>query len=87
MASSPTSSERALADNELKAKEAAEQATLPYKWTQTISDVDLTTPIPGNIKGRDLDVVLTKSKLRVGLKGQEPILEVSLDFPATQCLI
>jgi len=79
MASSPTPSEREVADKELKAREAAEQAQLPYKWTQTIGDLDLTTPVPGNIKGRDLDVVLTKTKLKIGLKGQEPILDG--DFP------
>jgi hypothetical protein len=76
MASSPTPSEREATDKEAKAKEQAEQAALPYKWDQTIEDVDVTVPVPANIKGRDLNVVLTKTKLKVGLKGQEPILEV-----------
>jgi hypothetical protein len=68
--------EREREDKERKIREDAEQAQLPYKWTQTIRDVDVTAPIPGNLKGRDLDVVLTKNKIRVAIKGQEPLIEV-----------
>ncbi|CAG8257344.1 unnamed protein product [Penicillium nalgiovense] len=56
--------ERERENKERKAREDAEQAQLPYKWTQTIRDVDVTAPIPGNLKGRDLDVLLTKNKIR-----------------------
>ncbi|KAE8373668.1 nuclear movement protein nudC [Aspergillus bertholletiae] len=66
-------------EKERKAKEDAEQAKLPYKWTQTIKDVDVTIPVPGNLRGRDLDVVLAKNKIKVAVKGQEPIIEG--DFP------
>lgn len=72
----PSREERDKADKEARAQEKAEQDALPYKWTQTIQDVDITVPVPGNIKGRDLDVVLTKTKLKVALKGQAPFLEV-----------
>ena len=68
--------ERDREEKERKAREDAEQAQLPYKWTQTIRDVDVTAPIPSNIKGRDMKVTLTKSKIRVAIKGQEPIIEV-----------
>jgi hypothetical protein len=68
--------EREREDKERKIREDAEQAQLPYKWTQTIRDVDVTAPIPGNLKGRDLDVVLTKNKIRIAIKGQEPLIEV-----------
>lgn len=76
--------ERERVETERKAREDAEQAELPYKWTQTIGDVDVTAPIPGNLKGRDLEVVLTKSKLRVAIKGQEPLIEVcqGSEFPS-----
>lgn len=77
MPGSPTPEEREKADAELKAKEAAEQATLPYKWTQTIKDVDVTIAVDAKYKGRDLDVKLTKTALRVAVKGQEPIIDVS----------
>lgn len=64
-------------EKERKAREQAEQAQLPYKWIQSIRDVDVTAPIPANIKGRDMEVVLTKSKIKVAVKGQDPIVEVS----------
>ncbi|KAI9816014.1 MAG: hypothetical protein M1827_002006 [Pycnora praestabilis] len=64
--SSPTPSEREKSDADLKAKEAAEQATLPYTWKQTIGDVDITVPVAGNLKGRDLDVLIAKGKLKRG---------------------
>jgi len=59
-----------------KAKEAAEQAALPYKWSQTIGDLDITVEVPGNLKGRDLNVDIKKKKLVVGVKGQEPVITV-----------
>jgi hypothetical protein len=68
--------ERERENLERKAREDAEQAQLPYKWTQTIRDVDVTAPIPANLKGRDMDVILTKNKIRVAIKGQEPLIEV-----------
>lgn len=76
MAEEPTREERDKADKEARENEKAEQDALPYKWTQQINDVDILVPVPGNIKGRDLDVVLTKTKIKVALKGQQPILEV-----------
>lgn len=75
--------ERERENKERKAREDAEQAQLPYKWTQTIRDVDVTAPIPGNLKGRDLDVLLTKNKIRVAIKGQEPLIGVCVDCVPT----
>ena len=76
MPDSPPPAEQKRLDKEAKEKEDAEQAALPYKWTQTIKDVDVTIAIPGNIKGRDLDVTLTKTKLKVAIKGQAPFVDV-----------
>jgi hypothetical protein len=59
-----------------RAKEAEEQAALPYKWTQTIGDLDITVEIPGNLKGKDLNVDIKKKKLVLGIKGQDPIISV-----------
>lgn len=73
---SPTPEEREKLDKEAKAKEDEEQSKLPYKWTQTIQDLDLTAPIPANMKGKDLDVKITKTTIKAGIKGQEPIIEV-----------
>ena len=77
MPDSPPPEEQKRLDKEAKEKEDAEQAALPYKWTQTIKDVDISIPIPGNIKGRDLDVTLTKTKLKVAIKGQAAFIDVS----------
>lgn len=68
--------ERDRAEKERKAQEDAVQAQLPYKWTQTIRDVDVSIPVPGTLKGRDMDVSLTKTSIRVGVKGQDPIIDV-----------
>ena len=85
MSTSPTPEEREKKDAEAKAKEAEEQAKLPYKWTQTIGDLDITVPVPSNLKGKDLNVVISKTKLKVGIKGQDPIIDVSSpDIPASQ---
>ncbi|KAF2786968.1 CS-domain-containing protein [Melanomma pulvis-pyrius CBS 109.77] len=81
MSAEPTSEEQKKADEELKAKEAAEQAALPYKWTQTISDLDVTITIDAKYKGRDLDVKLSKNALKVAIKGQEPFIDGTLPHP------
>ena len=70
--------EETAADEAARAKEAAEQAALPYKWTQTIGDLDITVEVPGILKGKDLIVEIKKTKLKVGVKGQDPIIDVSL---------
>ncbi|KAI5803748.1 nuclear movement protein nudC [Geopyxis carbonaria] len=64
-----------------RATEMAEQAKLPYVWKQTISDVDVSVPVPPGSRARDLAVVLTGSKIAVGLKGQEPIMAGDLPKP------
>lgn len=51
---------------------------LPYSWRQELVDVDLIVPIPKGTRAKGLDVVIAKKKLKVGLKGQEPILEGEL---------
>ncbi|KAL8638357.1 MAG: hypothetical protein Q9228_004483 [Teloschistes exilis] len=81
MPGSPTPSERERTDAEARAREKEEQAKLPYKWTQTIKDLDVTVPVAGNLRGKDIDVVMTKTKLKVGVKGQEPVIDGELTHP------
>ena len=76
MSTSPTPSERERKNKEDRAREAEEQAKLPYKWTQTISDLDITISVPSNLRGKDIIVDMTKTKLKVGVKGQEPFIDV-----------
>ncbi|CAE6335901.1 Nuclear movement protein nudC OS=Emericella nidulans (strain FGSC A4 / ATCC 38163 / CBS 112,46 / NRRL 194 / M139) GN=nudC PE=3 SV=1 [Rhizoctonia solani AG-1 IB] len=73
-----TPEEREVEDAKLKAREAAEQATLPYRWKQELGDLDITVPLPKGTRARDLVVKIQKKKLSAGLKGREPILEGEL---------
>jgi CS domain len=77
-AASPTPSERERLDAEARKKEEAEQATLPYKWTQKIGEVDVTIPIPGNLKSKDLIVEIKKTRIKAQVKGQEALIEVGV---------
>ncbi|KAI2626129.1 nuclear movement protein [Hypomontagnella submonticulosa] len=61
-----------------RAKEAEEQAALPYKWNQTIGDLDINFSVPGNYKSRDLVIEIKKQKLKAGVKGQDPIIDGDL---------
>ncbi len=74
----PTPAEEAAA----RAREAEEQAALPYKWTQTIGDLDVSISIPGNLKARDLVVDIKKTSLLARIKGQEPFIDVRFCVPA-----
>ncbi|PHH61442.1 hypothetical protein CDD81_350 [Ophiocordyceps australis] len=71
----PTPAQEAAA----RAKENEEQATLPYKWVQTIGDVDISFTVPGNLKSRDLVIDFKKQTICAGIKGQDPIIKG--DFP------
>ena len=39
----------------------------------------VSVPVPSGVKAKMLDVVLKKDHLRVGVKGQTPIIDVSAD--------
>lgn len=82
-APSPSPSERARLDAADRTREEEEQAKLPYKWTQTLEEAEVSIPIPGNLKARDLIVELKKAHIKVQVKGQDAILDVSC-APARQ---
>lgn len=46
-----------------------------YSWVQTLKDATATFQMPKGTKGRDCDVQLTAKSLRVGVKGQPPIVD------------
>lgn len=76
MSTSPTPEEREKKDKADRAREAEEQAKLPYKWTQTIQDLDITVSVPSNLRGKDIVVEMKKTSLKIGVKGQDPIIDV-----------
>ncbi|KAI0322663.1 nuclear movement protein nudC [Amylostereum chailletii] len=73
-----TPEEKEAKDKADRAREVAEQAALPYSWKQELTEVDLVVPIPKGTRARDLNVVIQKQKLSVGLKGKEPIMSGEL---------
>jgi len=76
--SDPNQEPDPIAEKAAQEKEAAEQAALPYQWRQTIGDVDVMVPVPKGTRGRDLIVEIKKLRLKVCLKGQEPIIDGDL---------
>ncbi|KAG2450658.1 hypothetical protein HYH02_004498 [Chlamydomonas schloesseri] len=60
-----------------------------YSWGQTLSEVTVNIPLPKGTKAKMCDVSITKTRLRVGLKGgAAPILEGDLSEPvkADDCM-
>lgn len=54
---------------------AGNGADLPtYSWTQTLSEVVVTVPVPAGTRAAACDVAFTRTHLRAGLKGADPIL-------------
>ena len=41
-----------------------------YVWTQTLSEVNVSVPLPDSTRGRDLNVTISKKHLKVGLRSQ-----------------
>ena len=75
-ASAPTDATPKTDDNEKKEEEedvpppVGNGGTIPgkYVWTQTLQELNVVVPLQQPTRGRDLDVVISKKHLRVGLK-------------------
>ena len=49
-----------------------------YSFSQTLESVDVYVPVRTGVKSRDIDVKITGTSLRVGVKGETPILDGKL---------
>ncbi|KVI07075.1 hypothetical protein Ccrd_014550 [Cynara cardunculus var. scolymus] len=49
-----------------------------YSWIQTLQEVTINIPVPSGTKSRFIACEIKKNHLKVGLKGQPPILDVSV---------
>jgi HSP20 family molecular chaperone IbpA len=61
-----TEEERKVYDKQERDREAAEQAALPYRWSQDLANVTVSVDLPKGTRGKDLNVVMDKRKLKVG---------------------
>ena len=50
----------------------------PYHFGQSLNSVDIFVPLQSGIRSRDVDVCISSSSLRVGLKGQNPVIDGKL---------
>lgn len=49
-----------------------------YRWVQTLADVNVSIPVPEGTKSKMMDVAITKKHLKVGIKGEPPIIDVRI---------
>ncbi|CAI0449944.1 unnamed protein product, partial [Linum tenue] len=76
---------------EKKKEENGVRATVPnkgngldldnYSWTQTLQEVTVLVPVPHGTKSRFVVCDIKKNRLKIGLKGQPPIIEGELYKP------
>lgn len=73
-----TEAERLAQDKADAERERMEQEALPYRWKQTLIDVDITVPVAKGVKAREFDIQLKKTSIKVGYKGKDAIFEGTL---------
>lgn len=68
-------------DEAERKREAEEQASLPYQWTQALDHVHLTLPLEPDTRARSLDVSIKRGSLRVAKKDGDKAVLLQGDFP------
>jgi hypothetical protein len=94
--SSPAKARKPDTSEEIKAadKDSAKEApplgnggTVPgkYVWTQTLSELNVTIPVPDNTRGKDLNVTIARNHLKVGLRNKKD--EFIVNAPSTKTIV
>jgi hypothetical protein len=52
-----------------------------YSWTQTLSELYISVPVPQGTKARMVNAEIKKTSITIGLKGQPPIIKGELYKP------
>ncbi|XP_031100381.1 protein BOBBER 1-like [Ipomoea triloba] len=52
-----------------------------YSWVQSLQEVTITIPVPPGTKARFIECDIKKNHLKVGLKGQPPVIDAELYKP------
>ena len=45
-----------------------------YRWTQTLEEITMFVKLPDNVTSKQLDIQMKASTLKIGVKGQTPII-------------
>jgi hypothetical protein len=46
-----------------------------YRWTQTLEEITMFVKLPDNVTSKQLDIQMKASTLKIGVKGQTPIID------------
>lgn len=65
-----TPDEQRIYDDKQKKREMAEQAALPYRWTQKLDHVEVNVTVPPGTRGRQVQVTFKPTLLQICVQGQ-----------------
>lgn len=54
------------------------QGRVIYEWNQSLEEVNLFIEVPPGVSAKQLEVEVTGTQLKIGLKGNPPYLDVRL---------
>lgn len=73
-----TKEEQDAYDKQERVREEQEQAGLPYRWSQDLAVVSVVVDLPKGTRGKDLNVVIEKRKLKVCIEYATETVDIIL---------
>lgn len=52
--------------------------TSVYHWSQTLQELQVNFPVDSALRSRDMDIVITPTRIKVAIRGQKPLLDCEL---------